>query len=101
MTEGESGRTDVQRLAHLARGEDARAARRRARAVDGELISPGSTSLHESLDYWGWQTCTEFGFYQTYTTAQRPSPPAPRTTVHRASHPAPRVSHRASRSSPR
>ena len=20
---------------------------------------------HETLDYWGWQTCTEFGFYQT------------------------------------
>ena len=75
MTEGESGRTDVQRLAHLARGqdvgEDARAARRRARAVDGSASSP-----HEVLDYWGWQTCTEFGFYQTYTTAQRPSPPA-------------------------
>ena len=25
----------------------------------------GVTSPHEELDYWGYQTCTEFGFYQT------------------------------------
>eukprot|EP00908_Phaeocystis_cordata_P002847 Transcript_13091.p1 GENE.Transcript_13091~~Transcript_13091.p1 ORF type:complete len:506 (-),score=202.27 Transcript_13091:1411-2928(-) len=25
----------------------------------------GVAELHRSLDYWGWQTCNEFGFYQT------------------------------------
>ena len=26
---------------------------------------------HETLDYWGWQTCTEFGFYQTCEVGSR------------------------------
>ena len=29
------------------------------------------TSPHELLDYWGYQTCTEFGFYQTCEIGSR------------------------------
>jgi len=29
------------------------------------MAARGEASLHETLDYWGYQTCTEFGFYQT------------------------------------
>lgn len=28
-------------------------------------------SPHAFLDYWGWQTCTEFGFYQTCEVGSR------------------------------
>ena len=61
-------KTNVERLAVLRNGgAGARAAAARAAeasAVEEEAAS-AARSPHETLDYWGYQTCTEFGFYQT------------------------------------
>ena len=32
---------------------------------------PRTRGNHQTLDYWGWQTCTEFGFYQTCDVGSR------------------------------
>ena len=58
-----AGATPVELLAKLAKGR-----RASARMVEEETSAPPSAaprSPHEMLDYWGWQTCNEFGFYQT------------------------------------
>lgn len=34
-------------------------------ATAAAVAAPAAASPHETLDYWGYQTCTEFGFYQT------------------------------------
>ena len=53
-------RRPSQRRRGRARGGGARGGGER-----GEEESAAARSPHETLDYWGYQTCTEFGFYQT------------------------------------
>jgi len=40
-------------------------------AAAAEAAETPERSLHESLDYWGYQTCSEFGFYQTCEKGSR------------------------------
>ena len=77
----------VQRLATLAKGQAKEQERRRAvghgrestalasRASVVEMVareqSGESSHPHLFLDYWGYQTCTEFGFYQTCEVGTR------------------------------
>ena len=61
-------KTNVERLAVLRNGgAGARAAAARAAEASAveEEAAAAARSPHETLDYWGYQTCTEFGFYQT------------------------------------
>ena len=40
-----------------------------ARRQRRRRLSSSVGEMHETLDYWGYQTCTEFGFYQTCEVA--------------------------------
>ena len=60
MAGGQKADTPVERLAELANGQR-RAHEESATPADAPPVS----RLHATLDYWGWQTCNEFGFYQT------------------------------------
>ena len=46
---------------------------RRTRVVrrQEERWAAALRASHAQLDYWGWQTCTEFGFYQTCEVGSR------------------------------
>ena len=62
MTGGEAA-SPLHRLAKLAsHWEKERVEAEAVKLVEEEKRA---TSPHELLDYWGYQTCTEFGFYQT------------------------------------
>jgi serine protease 16 len=62
----------VERLAELARHV---AARREPLAGRDVALAAGRRAAdahaHSWMDYWGWQTCTEFGFYQTCEVGSR------------------------------
>merc|ERR1719506_72608 len=62
MTGGEAA-SPLHRLAKLAsHWEKERVEAEAVKLVEEEKRA---TSPHELVDYWGYQTCTEFGFYQT------------------------------------
>jgi hypothetical protein len=64
-----AGSDNVASLAAVAKASPASAAAlSSARPAERSAscdASPRTRGAHEELDYWGWQTCTEFGFYQT------------------------------------
>ena len=76
---GPESKTPLERLSTLAGGPGRRRALRTVEeaeteeaqrrveqpAVDSARGAERPTSPHATYDYWGYQTCTEFGFYQT------------------------------------
>jgi len=66
--EGPPSKTPLERLSTLAGGPGAAAASVDQPGGDDARAAEPPSQLghpHRVLDYWGWQTCTEFGFYQT------------------------------------
>jgi serine protease 16 len=64
MTGGEPS-PPLSRLAALA-------SHQAAAAIDsGDRDGGAPRRAHSWMDYWGWQTCTEFGFYQTCEVGSR------------------------------
>ena len=63
MVAGQEPLTSLATLANAA--FEAAAARGAAKASTPASVGSAARPLHEELDYWGYQTCTEFGFYQT------------------------------------
>ena len=64
MTSEHTPRDNVHNLARLAGGGSLYLGEETRTAPDAST-APVAATAHEQLDYWGWQTCTEFGFYQT------------------------------------
>mmetsp|Transcript_22469 Transcript_22469/g.55875 ORF Transcript_22469/g.55875 Transcript_22469/m.55875 type:complete len:496 (+) Transcript_22469:102-1589(+) len=69
MTSQPTNASAVERLAALANGPSTTATEHVGKEENVEAPGTDTTvearSLHSELDYWGYQTCTEFGFYQT------------------------------------
>ena len=68
VRDGPPSKTPLERLSKLAGGPGAPVPMQpRALSMVEQLSSDATTvsKLHRELDYWGYQTCTEFGFYQT------------------------------------
>jgi len=65
---GGASKTPLQRLSALAGGPglvEAEADESASAATSADFEDGEAPSLHRQMDYWGYQTCTEFGFYQT------------------------------------
>ena len=70
MTTGHAPRDNVANLAKVAKHLDLSSSPLLASPPPSPSPSPSPSprrvrGTHNSLDYWGYQTCTEFGFYQT------------------------------------
>ena len=66
--------TPVELLAKLAKGRRA-SARMVVEEETSAAPSAAPRSPHEMLDYWGWQTCNEFGFFQSAGSEESPFHP--------------------------
>ena len=70
---GNSSATPLELLATLSNKQ--LAAKKAEEAAEAMVVVEDKeedvSSPHSFLDYWGWQTCTEFGFYQTCEVGSR------------------------------